>query len=108
MDLHRKHDEKCFLCGTVNASVQVRGLSWHYRPRAKYRYRQGARDEWTILRVLLCEGCKKGVNQYVILSHAEKESTPKESDIESFARKRGVYLVGWDWWDAIDGLELEK
>ena len=78
--------EQCFGCncyedGNVyeNSDVQLRCLRWNVRPKEKYN----KSDYMSTLDVHLCEECW-GKNK----KYAENE-----------------YLVGCDWWSAVDGLE---
>ncbi len=72
---------ECFGCKSKQ-NIAVREFRWHYRPREKYRLPpRNEVNEWKVLKVNLCDTC------YV---------NTQEVD----------YLIGWDWWDAIDGLHL--
>ena len=67
----------CVLCNQVR--ITLRTYNWSERPRAKDRERHGWTDSEQTVSVYLCDAC----HDY----------------------NREKHLVGWDWWDAIDGLE---
>lgn len=55
-------------------NIELRSFDWEYRPRSKYN----KPIEYTELDVILCEPC--------------------------YVYNEGAYLIGRDWWDAVDGL----
>ena len=66
---------RCFIChGYGDGNVQERTLTWHVRPKKKYNIP----DYDDVVMVCLCESCWE----------CNKDNS----------------LVGWDWWDAVDGL----
>ena len=56
---------------------------------------RGAVPAWVAFEVLLCAYCANGVFP---------ASVQSAGDIEAFALEHDAFLVGWDWWDAADGL----
>ncbi len=73
---------------------------WHRRPRAKDRQPpRNEKDRWTLLCATLCRPCAVKTAR-----HWSGSIYASEENIERFARAQEAYLVGWDWWDAIDGL----
>ena len=65
---------KCFVCRCDNGNVEERSLEWHVRPKNKYN----EPDYFDTLLVDLCTDC--------------------------WEFNMGNCLIGWDWWDAVDGL----
>ena len=92
----------CFRCGYVEQrdasdadaeTVECALVPFHYRPRAKYK----EEDRWMLLEVPLCRGCGGS-------GKTTSDWSLTGEQIEALSTQTG-YLVGWDWWDAIDGLD---
>ncbi len=73
---------ECFNCKANDTEIYNYEIPWHYRPKYKYRIRNGETDKMTTLEVNLCENCGY------------------------YATYSSDSLLGWDWWDAIDGLDM--
>jgi hypothetical protein len=67
----------CFLCHSVQSTE--RSLQWDYIPRQKDVIKHGELRHMTTLEVQLCDDC--------------------------YALNQEIILAGWDWWDAIDGID---
>lgn len=76
--LFKTNESKCFSCGGFNFSLRY--FNWECRPRIK-DLNKGHVVEELLLGINLCEGCYSNCGMY-------------------------YHLVGWDEWDAIDGLNL--
>ena len=68
-------NSKCEKCDQIKDDTQIREFKWHYRPKAKYNIP----SSWRVLEVELCNQCYSGT-------------------------KGCEYVVGRDWWDAVDNL----
>lgn len=72
--------KECLVCNLVcnsTTTINTRTFSWDLRPRSK-DLAKGHVREHVILEVDLCDGC--------------------------FEQNIHTTLIGWDWWDAVDGL----
>jgi hypothetical protein len=69
---------RCFMCRIYDGDVQERSLKWHVRPKKKYN----KSDYFDNLLVDLCTSC--------------------------WECNKDHCLVGWDWYDAVDGLKISS
>ena len=100
---HFQFPEICTLCANPNSACFR--FPWHYRPRAKHRFKYNEQDSWQLLDVMLCKGCSLSLEPGCIPFWNEN-SNPTEQNIHDFALKHSFYLVGWDFWDAVDGVDV--
>ena len=73
----------CLACDTT-LNVCKREYSWHVRQRPKDKAK-GMVDNDTTLIIYLCDECSNDISN--------------SSKLNGFSS-----LIGWDWWDAVDGL----
>lgn len=74
-------ENRCY-CGMDDAVE--RKFLWHVRPREKDRIRHGRTAYFDDFFIYLCDECYNKAKDHI-------------------ACGRG-YVIGWDWWDAVDGL----
>lgn len=92
-------ENSCDSCGGTRRLWPC-SIPWHVRPRAKDRERRRAQDRWEWFDADLCTAC---------LDRLPEEHCPRLAPGRSAGppgpSANGCYVVGWDWWDAADGLE---
>jgi len=91
----RRRQQFCAGCCLERPQLTAMLVPWHRRPRLKARSR-GDSDEWLWLPIDICLACAGLIPSARAAGCEEGQRPPPH---------RGPYLIGWDWWDAVDGLE---